>query len=288
MNKYVLKNERLSIGMFLGGNYYKKSRFDWMGMITEVTLDGKDRFCTKESLIEGKGTEGRGLYNEFGIEEPVGYEEAVVGEYFPKIGIGLLKKEDNNPYDFFRDYLIDKFESEVDVKKDCITFTCNPKEVNGYSIKYVKKISIKNDELIIEYSLKNLGTKVIETTEYCHNFISINDNPIGSDYTIKFSYPVKIDNKPKVFNINKNEITINQDVKDVFYCRLKEFSTDKEQYFELIHKPSGVGFRESSYFNIERVAIWGMPHVISPEIFNKIKINPGEIQEWKRVYRFFN
>jgi hypothetical protein len=35
---------------------------------------------------------GKGLYNEFGITSPVGFEEAPVGGWFHKIGVGLPKE----------------------------------------------------------------------------------------------------------------------------------------------------------------------------------------------------
>ena len=288
MNNYILSNERLKVKISLPGIEYRGSRFDWMGMITDVVLDNKDKFCSKESLIEGEGTDGKGLYNEFGIEDPIGYEDAAIGDEFPKIGVGLLKKESSKAYDFFHQYSINEFKNEVKVEDDNITFICNPKETRGYEIKYIKKISIKENELIVDYTIENLGKKAINTTEYCHNFILINDKLVGNDYLLRFSYPVEMDNKPEILDINNNEIMFNQEVKDVFYCRLKNFSKERGQYFELIHKASGVGVRESSDFNIERVAIWGMEHVISPEVFVNVNINPGESQSWKRTYKFFN
>lgn len=36
----------------------------------------------------------KGFYNEFGIDTPIAYEETKEGGYFHKIGIGLLKKEE--------------------------------------------------------------------------------------------------------------------------------------------------------------------------------------------------
>lgn len=38
--------------------------------------------------------------------------------------------------------------------------------------------------MIIDYSLENNGEKRIETKEYCHNFISINNAKIGPEYNL--------------------------------------------------------------------------------------------------------
>lgn len=288
MNTYVLQNERLKVKVAVPGNEYKGSRFDWTGMITDIVLDNKYQFCSKESLIEGKGSGGIGLSNEFGIHEPIGYSEAKVGEEFPKLGIGLLKKDNNDDYNFFKQYSINEFEKKVNLEDNSITFICEPKEVNGYAVKYVKKVTINENELTVEYELDNVGEKSIHTTEYCHNFVAINNEPMSSDYILKFSSTVKSELKPEIFDISENTIEINQQVKEEFYCTLNNFSKDKGQYFELIHKPSKVSIRETVDFKIERMAIWGTPHVISPEMFISINIEPEMKQTWKRVYTFNN
>lgn len=77
---------------------YKGTRFDWTGFITQVTLEqGKHMFCVPESLVPGQGTGGIGLCNEFSISRAIGYDDAEVGEWFPKPGVGLLQKQEDAP-----------------------------------------------------------------------------------------------------------------------------------------------------------------------------------------------
>lgn len=290
MGTYTLESNRLKVKIAASDEGYKGTRFDWTGMIKEVILDNAHKFASKESLVEGIGSGGEGFYNEFGIEEPIGYDDAKIGETFPKIGVGLLKKESKKDYDFFHTYEVEPFEIEIKETNNSLELTSNTKGTRGYSAKYVKKISLEEDEMIIEYYLKNTGDKDIDTTEYCHNFTNVDDNPMGPDYEIEFSYPIDVDPKTIVgnFRVNNNKIQWDEAVKDTVYCKLKNFSKESGQYFQVIHKPSGVGYRETSHFVLERVAIWGMSHVISPEAFVKIKISPGEEQTWKRVYKFFD
>lgn len=47
----------------------------------------------------------KGLYNEFGIENALGFEETEIGDWFHKIGVGLLKK-DSNTYSLNNEYEI--------------------------------------------------------------------------------------------------------------------------------------------------------------------------------------
>ncbi|MHB8061393.1 MAG: hypothetical protein ACYDG2_01980 [Ruminiclostridium sp.] len=96
--KIILKNERLEVEITNPGALYSGSRFDWNGFIVQVTLDDAHTFCVSESLEPDKGSGGRGFCGEFGIEEALGYKETSVEDYFPKIGVGLLKKTDLQPY----------------------------------------------------------------------------------------------------------------------------------------------------------------------------------------------
>lgn len=149
---------------------YSGVRFDWNGFITQVTLDGKHTFCVPEALEPGRGTGGCGLCGEFGIHDPLGYDETPIGEYFPKIGAGLLKRPDSEPYDFFRKY-----------------------------------------EAV----------------------------PNNSDIT-----------------------------------------TTKTN-------TSGAGEKENNNFTVHKFALWGYKHVVSPETFVKIDLEPGTVQTWSREYEFF-
>ena len=288
MNKLYLQNNRLKIEILMPGEVYKQSRFDWMGMISQVTLDDRNTFCVKESLISGIGTNGVGLSNEFGIEEPIGYEEAKVGGKFPKLGVGLLTKVEETDYKFHVDYDIEPFSISFIKEGDNIRFLTDTKKCGGYEFKQSKTISIKDNSLKISYWLENVGTKPISTTEYIHNFLGINNHPIGPEYKLRLSKGLEVEDLPKGFINNSNEISLNKEVGNEFYFKTKSLKMGKGQFWELIHEPSAVGVRETVDFVIERFAVWGRPHVISPEAFVKIDIKPGEIKEWSREFDFFD
>lgn len=75
----------------------------------DTTLDGRHTFCVPEQYEPGRGSGGSGLCNEFGIRTPIGYDEAKVGDQFPKIGTGLLKRKSEEGYDFFTPYEVEPF-----------------------------------------------------------------------------------------------------------------------------------------------------------------------------------
>jgi len=288
MFEYTIKSDRLEVVIEIPGDDYEGTRFDRMGMITEVILDKKDTFGGKESLSDNLINGGQGFYNEFGIEEPIGYDDINIGEQFLKIGVGALTKDSHEAYDFTYNYTVEPFSYEVIEEESSITFVSKSHKINGYAVKYKKTIRVIDTEMIIEYFVENIGDEIIETTEYCHNFVSINNALIGPEYNLEFSYPLELDVAIGSFDVDQNNIKWDKPVEDMFYLKLKNVSSARNQFFELIHKPSNVGFRETSKFELERVAVWGMPHVVSPESFVKIKIDTHEIQSWERVYNFFN
>ena len=90
----LLGNSILRIEIDKPGQNYRGSRFDWTGKITQITFDNKYTFCTEETLDSKLvNIRGRGLYNEFGISQALGYNECKPGEKFSKVGVGLIKKD---------------------------------------------------------------------------------------------------------------------------------------------------------------------------------------------------
>ena len=290
MSGYHLKNERLKVKIEIPGAHYQKSRFSWNTMISEVVLDGENTFCGRESLEEGKGTGGIGLWNEFGIEEPIGYDDAIVGEQFPKPGIGLLTKMRDEPYDFAEHYRISPFHFVIkkSVNEYELKIVSEPMECRGYAFRLTETVSLVANKMVIETCFENVGIKPIDTTEYRHNFLCINHHPIGKDYKVTYSYPFMPSEKVGEFEVNENTVSWRMAVKNVLYGRCDKPSDSNENQFKVEHIPSGVGVCEKDYFRLERAALWGMGHVISPETFIRISVKPGEEQTWIREYTFYN
>lgn len=288
MKTFILSNKHLTVDIKVPDNTYKGSRFDRTGMVEKVILDDTHTFCGLESKIEGQGSGGRGFYNEFGIEHPVGYAEAKVGDQFQKIGVGQLTKASDEPYDFFHTYSVEELEYNIESSDERLSVSSTSKESNGYQVSYTKKIRLVDNKIIVDYTLKNLGTKAIDTTEYCHNFITINDYPIGPNYSLNFSYPVDIESSMGDLSTNNNTITWDKLVSEVLYATLQNFPNDQGNFIEVIHTPTGVGVRETVDFKLYKVAVWGMPHVISPEAFIKIDLDANETLSWTREYTFFS
>ena len=291
-----LTSKRLAVEIAAPGSVYSRTRFDWTAFITQVTLDGKHTFCVPESYTPGEGTGGIGLCNEFGNQKVIGYSEAPVGESYPKLGIGLLERDDAGDYNFFRPHPITQlFPIRVEAAPEKVVFVVEPLDCRGYAVRLTKTVTVKDNWLKIAYQLENTGQKPIHTHEYCHNFMGIDGHLIGPDYRLHFPYPVKVEIPPQApRRMNQDVVFDGENVslratpQTAFFFLPQGFSKSEGPQWELIHLPSGVGMREYNDFAPEHVAVWGTTHVISAEVYISNDLEPGETQRWSRHYEFFD
>lgn len=287
MNKFIyLQSDELEVAVVHPDNLTDSCRFDRTSFVAEVMLHAEHTFCGVESNHPNEGTGGHGLCNEFGIFTPIGYYDAMVGDQFPKLGVGWLTRLDDDPYFFNRRYPLVPYLISMEIAIDKIQYFVYTGSRRGYEVSMVKTLTVKGNRLRIDYELCNLGGKVIRTEEYCHNFIAINHQATGPEFSLKFPYMANLDPVPPL-TASANEVRWSRVPNDTFYTRLTNLGDAGDHWWELLHEPSGVGMREIDDFSAAEVALWGGPRVISPEVFIKLHVNPGECKQWSREYQFF-
>lgn len=286
----VIHSDRLAVEISRPGAAYSGTRFDWTGFVTQVSLDNQHTFCVPEDYQPDQGTGGIGLCNEFGIDQPVGYDSAKPGELFPKFGVGLLTRLDKPDYSFWYPHKIEQlFPTRVDQGNDHVTFVVEPIDCAGYAARITKRLVVSGTSLRIEYALENTGDKPIQTNEYVHNFIGIDQKNFGPDYVLNFPYAPIIESPSEMNAIlltAENRLMQKETPTRPFYARLTGFSKTDQPQWELLHQPSGVAMRESVDFTPNRIAVWGTTHVISVEVFIDLQVQPGETKHWTRTYGF--
>lgn len=285
---YILKNKNLEIRIDSPLENYNFSRFDWTGKIVEVRFQNTLLSSVEQIDTQNENHFGKGFYNEFGIDSALGFEEAEIGDWFHKIGVGLLKKEDNQ-YLFNKPYQIRPSKFNTSAEPNKIIIECKSETINGYSYLLKKVIELHESSFAIKYYLENTGDKEIHTHEYVHNFTAINRS-IGEDYILNFPF----DLKPNLFGetvnpegkveIGQNEIKFNGAPKEQFFFSNLTGGKTVDATWELLHLKRKIGIRETGDFQCNKVNLWGWKHVISPELFIEINVKPGESKEWSRIY----
>ncbi len=287
----VLKNDNLEIHIDLPFANYNYSRFDWTGKIVAVKYKGVYVSGIERTDNVDENIIGKGFYNEFGIDAPIAYEQINDGDWFPKIGIGALKKE-GELYDIRKKYEIRPAEFNFVNQGNKIVTQCKSKLINGYSYVLTKEVQLLESGFCIHYRLENTGEKVISTNEYCHNFLAINHDLIGSDYILKFPFQTKIGRGEIVNPENKvvvgaNEITFNNTPKEQFFYSNLSGGKKVTASWELINTKRKIGISETGSFSTRKVNLWGWKQVISPELFFDVFVEPNHEIEWSRTYNIF-
>lgn len=287
-----LKNKNLEILIDAPLENYNFSRFDWTGKIVLVKFQNIQLSSVESTDIQNEHDFGKGLYNEFGIDTALGFEETEIGGWFHKIGVGLLKKEDSQ-YLFNKSYEIKPAEFKVVSESNKLVISCKSESINGYSYLLKKVIELQNNSFSINYYLKNTGEKDIITSEYVHNFTAINKDSIGSNYILKFPFQIKpelfeetVNPKGKV-DIGQKEIKFNSSPTEPFFFSNLSGSENVNAKWELTNLKSKIEISETGSFQTDKVNLWGCEHVISPELFFNIFIKSGESVEWSRNYNVF-
>ena len=289
---HILKNKNLEIHVDLPLENYNFSRFDWTGKIVEVKFRNIQLSSVESTDCKNEHYFGKGFYNEFGIDTALGFDEADIGGWFHKIGVGLLKKDDTQ-YLFNKNYEIKPAEFKIISESNKLLISCKSKNINGYSYLLKKEIELHESSFTIKYFLQNTGEKDIITNEYVHNFTAINKELIGNNYILKFPFQLKPElfgetvNPERKVDIGQNEIKFNSSPNEQFFFSNLNGNENVDAQWELINLASKIGIRETGSFQTKKVNLWGSKHVISPELFFNIFIKPGQSTEWSRNYNVY-
>ena len=289
---HILKNENITIEVDHPLENYQFSRFDWTGKISEVKFQDIPVSITERTDESDPNYFGKGFYNEFGIDHALGFEDAAVGEWFHKIGVGLLKK-DSDQYLFHKKYEIKPAAFDVVSDANKVVIRCKSQTVNGYSYVLRKEIVLQDNSFSINYYLENTGEKTINTDEYNHNFTAINKDLMGPNYTLGFPFQLEPESFDEAVNpknkliIKPNEFQFKGTPQAQFFFSNLTGGQKKVAQWELTNADSQIGIREAGSFETDKINLWGWEHVISPELFYKISVEPGQSKEWSRTYTTF-
>lgn len=287
---HILKNKNIEIHIDEPLENYKSSRFDWTGKITKVKF--QDISVSTQEDINSKNEHqlGKGFYNEFGFANPIGYEEAEIGGWFHKIGVGILQKE-AKAFVKNQNYQLKPADFKIISKTNHrIIIQCKSVSLHDYSYVLTKEIKICKHGFKIDYTLENTGKKEIITDEYIHNFIAIDNDFIGDSYQLKFPFDIKPSlfietvNPEKKVIVKQKEINFNKTPEKPFFFSNLSGNEKVNASWELTNLRNKITIRETGDFITNKVNLWGCKHVTSPELYFNIELKPGKSSKWSRNF----
>lgn len=293
----TLQNDRLKVEVMTPwGPVQRGTRFDVAGLVSQVTLDGKHTYCVVENFNDSRDTGGLGLCNEFAGCGHSSDGGPKAGERFPKLGIGIVEYTGHGDGPMMERRVVEPYpvlvggaQADGAVLGDTLTFVSQPVAFEGIAVRLTKKLTLRETALTVAYELENVGSAPVSTREYNHNFVQIDGHEVGPDYRLTFSHLVEVYPTELVSDLDVRGDAVRwvRVPREAFFCLPRGFGSEKGHTWELVHEPSGVGLRESDDFAVEHIALWGKSHVVSPEIFIEVKLQPGERARWARSYEFF-
>lgn len=278
------------------GSYYRGTRFVRCSMADEIKA-GNTRFYGRlfhGSPHEPEGaTHGCGPAEEFDLDTPPpGFTGAAVGGTFLKIGVGVLRRTNDKPYNIGIAYEVaDPGVWQVETLATTgVVYRHTVKTPDGrYGTDYRHTLATGGGStaLTIRRSLTNTGTEPLVTRHYNHQFLSVDNHPAGPDYTIRYSAPPLPIRAPKCIRVEGNDILFTAPPQTWEWCRLNvDNLREAPNRFRLWHGPGCTGVDVETDRPVIAACFFASPQTICPEMFTELTIAPGETETWTTTMTF--
>ena len=273
--------------------YYRGMRFNWSGLIAKAEYAGHTFFGPFRTEFNPMLHDHvSGPADEFDMENPPpGYDEADLGQPFMKIGVGILQKGPDAKYSAFQTFnFVQVGQWKVDNGRDWAEFRQNL-AYGKWGYQYTKRIALldKTGGFVISHTLRNVGTNVINSLFYCHNFTIIDGQPVGPAYRVRFPFEVQLMDKPvgDVATAGK-DIRIGEVKEDKPIWTLIETGKDKvaDDQVTVENTKTGAGLRIVGDQPLDQWRFYAAPTAACPEPFVRIHVGPGEKMTWSFTYTF--
>jgi hypothetical protein len=267
--------------------YYRGTRFDWSGVMPDLEFGGHS-YCSQwfETYSPTIHDAIMGPVESF---EPLGYGN---GSRFVMIGVGILSRPDDKPYNPFRYYtILDGGQWMIRKKKDRITFT----HILRNAYHYEKTISLVKGrpELRISHHLLNTGTVTIVTQVYDHNLFVLDHRPPGPGFTLRFPFSISGATQTRgigsIASIQDSTLRFlrTPQGKEQVYAVLEGFDSTANDY-DILMESGGAGVRITADRPLSKLVVWGSATIATPEPYISLNIPPGGTATWTIVYHFYS
>lgn len=291
--------------------FYRSTRFDWSGVIGSLKYKGHDYYGAwfqKITDVYDFGYEGPdvvsapftamvGPAEEFQTSgKALGYDEAKPGETFIKIGVGVLRKPDEPRYDHSKPYeIVDGGKWTVRESRDSVEFThelLDPVSHYGYVYRKVVRLTSGKPQMVLEHSLKNTGTRPIQSSVYNHNFLVLDKQAPGPDFVITVPFQIQARRAPakELGEIRGNQIVYVKTLEnqDRMTTAVQGFSDSPRDYdIRVENRKVGAGFRVTGDRPLTNIALWSIKTVLAVEPYMAMTIDPGAEFTWKLTYDYY-
>ncbi len=276
--------------------YYRGTRFDWSGNTFSLRALGHEYAGQWFERYDPKLHDAiMGPAEEFLTgDSSLGYAEAKPGGTFVRIGVGVVRKPEDKPYERFRTYeIVDPGQWTVKAESHRIEFTHELRDGAGYAYVYRKTVSLMGRDAVmtIEHSLRNTGTKPIETSQYNHNFFVMDDRPTGPASRVRFAFEPKAGRDLKgMAEVRGRELVYLRELQagESFFTELTGHGATARDYdIRIENSEAGSGVRIEGDWPLEKLVFWCIRRTLCPEPYVALRVEPGKQEQWSLRYTFY-
>jgi hypothetical protein len=301
--KRIIGNGVLSAVIYPPGEnaFYRGTRFDRSGVIgslkygaqeyygpwfNAIAPDSRDVSFGPEGVLVSTTSATMGPAEEYA---PIGYDEAVPGGRFIHVGVGVLVRPDDKPFDrWYRFEVADAGRWRTTSTGNSVTIEHTVSN-GAYGYVYEKTIMLVPGQprMIIAHSLRNTGTKPIVSNMYNHNFLTL--NPGNADMVLTLPFPAVAARPPQRLALAGNTVRWPSPLveRESAQALLHDESKPPQPYdLTVVNAKTGAGYRVTGDAPITRFNLWSIRTVMSPEPYNAINVAPGAEQSWSYTYTF--
>jgi hypothetical protein len=310
----AISNGQIKAKLYLpdaNDGYYRGTRFDWSGAIYSLQYKGHDYYgpwyqkrradvhdfvYEGDDIVAGPCSAVTGPVEEYSTDgQALGYAEAQPGGSFIKIGVGVLRKPDDAPYDHYKNYEVtDPGKWTIHRGSDSVEFIQELSGPNGYAYVYRKTVRLTKGkpQMVLQHSLKNTGTRAIASNVYDHNFLVLDRQAPGPGLTITFPFEIETNRPPKadLAEIQGTRIVYEKTLRDrdVVSTAIQGFGNSPKDYdIRIESAAAGAGMRITADRPMSRAALWSIRSVAAVEPYIDLSIEPGSESTWTLTYDFY-
>ncbi|HVY74950.1 MAG TPA: hypothetical protein VG890_08985 [Puia sp.] len=271
--------------------YYRGTRFDWSGVVSELEYKGHS-FCG-QWFAKYNPTTHDAILGPADAFDPLGYDSIRAGSRFIKIGVGLLETDKAAPYAPFKYYkVVNGGDWKVEKTENSVRFTQTLTGDSGYAYIYSKEVKLLKGKpvMLLEHSLKNTGSRTIETEVFNHNFFVLDKRAAGPGLFLKFPFLLHAEEARglgQIADLRGDSLVMLRAPAghESVYAIMHGYSDSKKDFHIILkNDSSGAAVQIDGDRPLSKLVCWGSATILCPEPYIHIKVNPGETFRWAIRY----
>ena len=264
---------------------YARTRFNHSAFVPDVVYKGVHFGQPEMTDPERPTTKGAGLCCE--IVCPQAEQSVPVGGEYLKPGVGYVTRLEepwriygvNPPYR--------PLDTLVTAQEDRILFVTETELTAGLAYRECRRLLAEDGRLTLSVHFENQGEVPLAFTEYCHNFISLGALQTSPKHHLALPCVEALTLDPEKSHMRAEAGGVSWlGVPGVFFNVFDQTKAAEGPAWRLTHEDSPVAVSETVDVTPVKLTVWGLEHVISPEVFTAVRLEPGESADWTRVWQF--